>query len=712
MADIDLSQLLNGLDSSIQTALGGYAYGGGSRAFSVVIQDKEVKESLKKAGEQLLLNNERLRKTREEIEENNKLSEEEIKQRKESISQAKKTYEQQEIILGYMKKAVEFISSVAGFATERAKIENDIYKAMNETGFQLKQGTKEIGSYATQLGLNVEAFTKFVSQNSEELNIIQNQFGDAVGAVSLNWTKIAKETGASNEEQRKALSTYMKLVTTTGQIGQETQQSFQENAASFIGNIKALSKSLGVNTDTILKNIESNEKQWEWQALMANEKTRDTALALQARGASLDQIIYTTTGKMSEQMALELVNPLKNYIVQGDREAYLQGRLSSADDFRARGEELKNDATARELYNQNYQAHQDINNTMLGATSKELNTIMGYGADAEYQKAISMGNTPQRPDEKNLIGTQSGVELSRAERENEYYKMWAMGPENLSEVNQFTQKTNQTVSNIYRSLGELIPKGALANLAKAGTIWENGGKQLASGAMRLGELGLSLRRNHLLAQIAGNTNETSMVKWAGKLLKGKLSTVAKVGAKAGAAYMIGSNTAHLAEKYGSQAGTGIAYGIHRLGIGIKDMFGGYDSEEEHQKAIESARRRKDYFMKKANDTVASKYMPGSTLVDNYLAKPITGQMNYNTPQTSKLKSNNLPPSDNIQNSKPQKVEIVNPTSTNNSTTDNTASIEELVNVNGKLTQLVDLFADVKSNISQLASKMPMNNYGS
>lgn len=717
MADIDINQLLNGLNSSIEIGLGNYSFGGGSRAFNVIVQDNELKESLRKAGEELARNNLQLRKTHEELEKNNKLTEEEIKQRSEKIALEKKAIEQQEINLGLIKKAVDIVSSIAGFATERAKIENEIYKTLNDTGFQLKEGTQQIGNYSTQLGLNVEAFTKFVGQNSAELNIVQNQFGDAINAVSLNWTKIAKETGASNEEQRKALSTYMKLVTTTGQIGQETQQSFQDNASAFIGNIKTLSKSLGVNTETILRNIESNEKQWQWQALLANEKTRDTALGLQARGASLDQIIYTTTGHMSEQMAKELINPLKNHIVQGDREAFTQGRLRTAEDFNARSEELRNDTTAKALYEQNYQSHQDTNNTMLGARNQDMNTILGYGATAEYQKAISMGNTPQSDEEKSFFASQSEKEIASATRENSYFKMVQIGMDELSEINKYSASMDRKVAKIYDVISKLPGRQeTLGFLGKVGAFWDNGGKQVAGGLVRGAELTLSLRRNHLLAQIAGNTSETSMVKWAGNLLKGKLGTAGKYAMKgtqvamsaysgykaydsfSNGEYLDGTKNTLKAGLWATSPKLGIAGEIAdivgtKLGEGIAYIANGFSdgsmSKEEKEKLHQNALKGREILAQQQ------------------------AQMDYNTPQTSNLKENKpTPPTDNLQNQKPQKVEIVNPTVANNSLVDNSnLSIDELSNVNGKLSQLVDLFTDVKTNIGQLASKMPLNNYG-
>lgn len=108
------------------------------------------------------------------------------------------------------------------------------------------------------------------------------------------------------------------------------------------------------------------------------------------------------------------------------------------------------------------------------------------------------------------------------------------------------------------------------------------------------------------------------------LVKGLFTKALPIIGAAVSAFAIGTNVGHLVEKYGSKAGTGIAYGVHRLGIGIKDLFGGYDSEEEHQKAVENAKKRKDYFMKQADETAMSKFAPYSTTVDDYLIEPMFG----------------------------------------------------------------------------------------
>jgi len=95
---------------------------------------------------------------------------------------------------------------------------------------------------------------------------------------------------------------------------------------------------------------------------------------------------------------------------------------------------------------------------------------------------------------------------------------------------------------------------------------------------------------------------TGIVNTGLKVFMGSLS-MAKIGVAGLLSYEFGVNATDLIDEYGSKAGTGIAYGVHRGWIGMKDIFGMYENEAEHQKAIQDANRRYDNGMKNAENTV-------------------------------------------------------------------------------------------------------------
>ena len=87
-----------------------------------------------------------------------------------------------------------------------------------------------------------------------------------------------------------------------------------------------------------------------------------------------------------------------------------------------------------------------------------------------------------------------------------------------------------------------------------------------------------------------------------------VGSLLKYGSKSALAVELGLNTADLVERGANALVANGGYWAHRAGIGLKDFFGGYENEEEHLKAIENAKRRKENFEKKNTETVTEKIL--------------------------------------------------------------------------------------------------------
>lgn len=726
--DLEYLQFVTDMDKQIYDNLREYAAGDGSRAFSVIIQNKEFVANTKELAESVKRAKNSIDDNIKIGTENNKLLKENNEIEKQKKENLRKEQEQHNARMIVAQKIIGGLSAFAGFITGRIDAENKLYKSLAESNIIYSDNVKEINKYANALGMSLEEYTTYLQQNSQQYNIIQSRLSNIIDSTSLEWKKISKETGATREEMTKGLSTYSKYVISTGEITQLSAKQYNEGATKFITDVKLLSKALGVNTDTILKQIESHESHWQMQALLANESTRKGAMAMQAAGFSPDLIVAGLTGRMNETAAKQMaLNEYTNAQIQLIRNASSLGKFSTIEDIASVAKQF-NSPEMRALQEQDYARKQNNNITMLATASQEYFTGLDYGASKRGETFAQFANIGKGDEGFNkILESITRKETSQNVMENNAFAMMQLGEEIIG-VNDTASAINEKVSDMYdlikQNYGEII---SILNgyVGKTGTIIDKALPLLErayyitqliyifkslKGLTKIGNL---FKSGGTFSKVAGSLNKVgNSLSKASNLVAGQTATkiISKGSAVLGAgvsAYNAYDNFKNNNKLDGTKEAikTGL-WGISAVpGLGWAGIAG---------EAIDSgASWATDKIYDLINGDPKEKQKERLQKMNEAFAKQqeMRAKINYNTPQTSKLKNNTSSPSDNIQNQKSQKVEIVNPTSTNNSSTDNTASIEELVNVNGKLTQLVDLFTDVKSNISQLASKMPMNNYG-
>ena len=468
----------------------GWTYGSGSKAFNVIIQNKDVIKAVQEQVKALSEANALSKENINSVNEANNLSKENtdaIKENTESIEEnthksieeSDKQHKERKGIFADWKqttrRVIEGIAKLSGFIAGRIDRENQLNRILAESNVVYDGTAKDMADYASKLGMTLNEYGEYLRNNSREFNLMQARFENGVQDISLDFKKIAQTSGATLQESQKGFATYSKLMAQTGQLSQMTVTEFNNGAAEFIKEVKGLARATGTNTETMLKQIEQNEQQYQMQALMNNENTRFAAMALQNMGMSPDQIVGVMTGVVSEELATQMaVNPQMRELVSQLQVANRQGGLQNKESLRA---------TMGQIYqSESYQAatartqgmKNDMTTTQIAVLAGQNNPFSGVYASSNIANGLesyakNLDNGANAKLDKQI---EAGVnrEVAEKERDNRAEQMSFLG-ERLSDVNNTMAYLAGRESELYKMLNKLSYTfaGAMANIGIVGT---------------------------------------------------------------------------------------------------------------------------------------------------------------------------------------------------------------------------------------------------
>lgn len=729
MDNIDLTRLLIDINDLLNRNLGKYALAGGSNVFSVYVKNKDLLTDVKGLTNQIKSMEERVKQSNRVEEDLIKSMKEEQDLKKKELEEEQKSREEAQVRKVVLQRLYSKLSEFTGFITGRIEAENRIYQSIAESNVNFTDSVENITKYANNLGMSIDEYTKFLQANAREYNILQNQVGDVLKATDINWKEISKETGATRNEMQKGLATYTKMLISTGEMTQLSATEYRDGFNSFMSDIKLLGKAVGMNTDSILKQIESNETHWQLQALMANDKTRESTLAMQQAGFTTEQIVYAQTGRMSEtvssQMALNDVTAMQ---LSAIRNAAAQGQFSTAEDVKNIALSLQENQIYQRALEQDRARKQDATMQYLAVSDQQFFTALDYSASQRAQSFGQFAQVGKGSEEVNeIVESQTNREISKILEENNAFQMTQLGPR-IIEINDTAAAMNKKMADFYDSVNDYLPylKDIMQLLGTGGTFLD---KFLPA------VTGIAASISILKDGISFVKSIPGFIKSAGNVAKpltnfaSKASNVAKPLSNTstlGGLYAAGSVGYHGYQAYdaynrgdtaealsqgikgtinaaavtiaGPKIGGAFAAGMDTVlpyveraagwvGENLVDLFGGGKmSDEEKTKMQERILKNRE------------------------LLNQQRSKMNYNTPVTAKLQTTTIPVEDvEMQTPIPTSSEQMMTPLPKQSVEDE-ASLNELSTMNGKLSQLIDLFSDVKTNIGQMSSQMPVNNY--
>ena len=313
MADITYNEIKSPVSDALNTTLSNYTYGRGNNFLQVMVGGKEIqdiiktqkdlkvaqeksKESTDKLIDELDSNSDNLKTANDLSKTNNEI----LKKNTEALNSQGKSWE------AYLKQGIKVAAEIVGFMKDRAVRELDITKTIGETNTMYIGTAKELNQYANRMNMSLDEYTSFMKENASEFNNIQRALGDVRTATALDFRKMTQQTGATQNEMNKALASYTKMVSQNGEINSMTTEQFTAGATEYIKETKLLAKALGLSTDAVLKQTEQAQKQWQLELLMMNPDNKASIQRMQAKGMSVNEILYAVGGIQSEEVAMTM----------------------------------------------------------------------------------------------------------------------------------------------------------------------------------------------------------------------------------------------------------------------------------------------------------------------------------------------------------------------------------------------------------------------
>ena len=524
----------------------GWTYGTGSKAFNVVIQNKEyikavqeqvnlirgnteaIKDSNKNSANALELskeNTEAIKENTDSIEENTHKSIDEANKRHKDNKEFYINWKQTS------RKVIELMSQLSGFISGRIDRENQLNKVLAESNVIYDGNAKDMADYANKLGMTLDEYGEYLRNNAREFNIMQNTFQNGVQDINMDWKKISAASGATLQESQKGFATYTKMMAQTGQLSQMTASEFNDGAQEFIKEMKNLARATGTNTDTMLKQIEQNEQQYQMQALMNNENTRYGALALQNMGLSPDQIVGVMSGVVSEELATQMaVNPQMREIITQLQSANRNGGLRDEASLRATMQQIQGSRSYQEATARNQAMKNNDTITNIATLSGQGNPYSGIYTSSTI--ANNINSVAKNLDEgankklKDQMEAATGRQIAEKTRDNSAEQMAMLG-DHLVNVNNSMAKLAEQETKLYNWLNEYTTKyGAL--MSQLGIIGSALNRYLP-----LVEQTIKLTQSTVSIFSAINGWGTSISKWGSTLTQtgGTLTKILGWGAK-------------------------------------------------------------------------------------------------------------------------------------------------------------------------------------
>lgn len=471
-SNIDLDYYINATSEqakkNLNDTLNMYTYKKGTAFFNVVIADEKLKNSINNISESVIkiannhketitantnLINALDRNSEAQIEEAEKKRQEDTKTR------AKIQFAIEQTIAG--------ISKLSGMLNEFKKSEATLYKTLSETNANYTDSLMKISDYANNFGMKQEEFVKMLSENAKDFNTIQNQVGNVLEATNIQWKAISEQTGASHDEIKRGLVTYNKLAISTGKATQLSAKEYKDGAERFIIEAKALGKALGLSTDAVTKLTSLQEKSAKMQMLLTNPQTSKLASSMLGAGFTENEIIYATTGAMTDEVAQSMaLNPLKRRMLQDLQARSMNGELSSLEQIQAfaqymnQNQEYKqlvaNDIATRENNNiLGLAMRSDIHATALGTSAinqyQSLSNIKDYNTKTSEEQEKETG----KPDELKLINatiTENNQKI--VESTNEIAKTLQLGATNLKNAIELETNVIDKLTEINKKIND------------------------------------------------------------------------------------------------------------------------------------------------------------------------------------------------------------------------------------------------------------------
>lgn len=410
MTDLSQEDVYNAFDGSLREHLQQFTKGRGQYYLQVYVGNKEYQvfaentkqlaQSMDESNKLVKENNNKLGKfndgitdTVEALENNTKESKEQTKAQKANT----------EALNAYNRRLIEAVSKTAGFFAGIMKQEMDLTKNIAESNTMYKDTAKELNTYARGMNMTLEEYTQYMKENAAEFNTLQRVFGDVRDATALQWDKISKQTGATSNEMNKALASYTKLVTNSGEISNMTTAEFTAGATEYIKETKLLAKALGVNTETILKQTEQAQKQWQLQLLMMNPNNKATVQGMLAAGASTEEILYSVGGIYSEEVAQTMaMNQARGIMLDTIKQEHQAGNIRNAEDFGNVAGQIVNSQEYQNAYGSRQELLSSGQANWIAYTDEKFATAMGIN-NAQMNDILSKLSEGVKIDEDNQL---------------------------------------------------------------------------------------------------------------------------------------------------------------------------------------------------------------------------------------------------------------------------------------------------------------------
>ena len=403
MTDITEEEIYDAVNDAMALNLKDITKGRGQYYLQVYVGNKEYKEfaentrnlanSMNISNEQTKKINTSLVKVDDTIKENNNSVDKNTKEVKDNTKSSK---ENTEALKSYGRRFIESIAKASGVLGGMVSHELALNKTISESNAMYMQTAKEMNVYADRMGLTLDEYAQFLKENASEFNTLQRQFGDVREALNANAYKIMSESGATRNEINKGLTSFTKLMTTSGEINNMSSEQFVAASERYVTETKLLAKALGVSTDAVLKQTEQAQKQWQMELLMKDPNKIAQIQAAQAAGHDLDRILYEVGGIMSEGAAVQMaLSPASAMEMQQWRERSARGEMNTMEQVAQYAKDLKNNEAYRSL---SAEQQEKVKNNMqmilynndekfargfMGGTGNDLDTLLKI---AEYDK--------------------------------------------------------------------------------------------------------------------------------------------------------------------------------------------------------------------------------------------------------------------------------------------------------------------------------------